>query len=506
MKERASRLERFFGETWLAGGYAIAVGTAAVSLLARYLLGSVLGDFTPYITFYPGTALLAIYIGLGPSLCAAILSLLGATYWFVPPYGSFDIWKSTPHVIGSMLYLAVSGIIIAAGESSRRARLKLERSRTMFEVFMDNSPGTVYLKDEDGRYVYTNRTNQTRFASQFVGKTDFELFPRVMAEQFLQHDLRVLQEGKAQEFIETTEEADGEHTWLSIKFPVTGADGKRLVGGKSFDITERARAQEAQLQAQRTILEQEEKLRRTEKLAAAGQLAASLAHEINNPLSSVTNALYLMKQGPALDPETRRLIEIAEVELARVSRIVRQSLSYYKAGGDAKPVDMAALVEESLEVFREKFQRLGIQLNRKVAGRATVFGFADEIRQVIDNLLLNSIEALGEGGRVAVSVRRSGGWNGSGRDGVRLTIADSGCGMTAQHLANVFEPFYTTKAEKGTGLGLWVVKGIVSKHDGSIRIRSSRTEGRSGTVISVFWPSGNQVRGAPGRALFESVA
>src|ERR1051326_3763372 len=236
----------------------------------------------------------------------------------------------------------------------------------------------------------------------------------------------------------------------------------------------------------------EAQLHKVEKLAAAGQLAASLAHEINNPLSTVTNAPYLLKTRPDLDGSASTLAKTAASEVERVTRIVRQSLAYYRVGTISKEVDLAASVEESLQIYGEKFQRAGILVKKKIIPSAPIIGFPDEIRQVIDNLLLNALEATPRGGRLGVSVRWSRDWSKPGQTGVRLTIADSGQGIPTSQRAKIFEPFFTTKAERGTGLGLWVVRGIVGKHDAKIRFRSTAKAGRSGTVISILWPSGHR--------------
>jgi len=233
----------------------------------------------------------------------------------------------------------------------------------------------------------------------------------------------------------------------------------------------------------------EKQLQEVEKLAAAGQLAASLAHEINNPLSAVINVLYLLGSRSDLDPASTGLVTIANNEVARVSRIVKQSLSYYRVGVVAKEVDLAALIEESLQVFGDKFQRAGLVIRKKITPGTSIVGFGDEIRQVVDNLLFNAVEATAQGGSLTLCLRQSRSWKDRSAPGARLTIADNGCGIPRNYLARVFEPFFTTKAEKGTGLGLWVVKGIVEKHGGSIKVRSTDAEARSGTVVSIFWPS-----------------
>ncbi len=256
---------------------------------------------------------------------------------------------------------------------------------------------------------------------------------------------------------------------------------------KPFTAHELAARVQTHLQMARRRREIEEALRKTEKMAAAGQLAASLAHEINNPLSSVTNALYLLKISP-LDSDASSLVDTASSELARVSRIVKQSLSYYRLGTVAREFDLSAIVEESMQIFEEKSRRAGIRLLRRVHPGLHAVGFPDEVRQVVDNLLLNAIEATPAQGVISVSVHPSRKWN-RRQAGVRLTIGDSGCGIPGENVARVFEPFYTTKPEKGTGLGLWVVRGIVAKHDGQIQVRSTEKSGRSGTVISIFWPA-----------------
>jgi PAS domain S-box-containing protein len=233
----------------------------------------------------------------------------------------------------------------------------------------------------------------------------------------------------------------------------------------------------------------EKQLQDVEKMAAAGKLAASLAHEINNPLSAVINVLYLLATRSDLDALAANYVAIANNEVARVSRIVKQSLSYYRVGMVAKEVDLAALIEESLQVFGDKVQRNGIAIRKRIKPGTTVIGFADEIRQVVDNLLVNAVEATPQGGRLTLCLRQSQSWKNRNQPGARLTVADNGCGIPQAYLSKVFEPFFTTKAEKGTGLGLWVVKGIVEKHSGSIKLRSTDAAARSGTVISIFWPS-----------------
>ena len=258
-------------------------------------------------------------------------------------------------------------------------------------------------------------------------------------------------------------------------------------------ISESANQIAALKENERIIRIQEDRLRKVEKLAAAGQLAASLAHEINNPLEAVTNTLYILQNFSGLPAETLALVNTATSELARVSRIVKQSLSYYRVDRSPKEVDLAELLQESLRIFQEKFRKAELEVRTRVRPQTIILGFGDEIRQAIDNLLLNAVEATPKGGRLVVSLRWIRDWKRQSRSGVaRLTIADTGSGILKDQLPKLFEPFFTTKAEKGNGLGLWVVRGIVTKHEGSIRIRSCTREGRHGTVVSTLWPSPHQ--------------
>jgi signal transduction histidine kinase len=241
------------------------------------------------------------------------------------------------------------------------------------------------------------------------------------------------------------------------------------------------------------LRKQQQRLHRVEKMAAAGELASSLAHEINNPLSSVTNALYLLETSAGLDESARAFVATAVTELDRVSRIVKQSLSYYQVGTTPLDTDLGVIVSELLQIYSGRFRRSGIELKWKVRAGSELVGYPDELRQVIHNLLLNAVEAMPGGGCLGVAVHESFDWihhrRKGDRRGVRLTISDSGHGIPKPNRALIFEPFFTTKPEHGNGLGLWILQGIVAKHEGAISVRSSNREGRSGTTISIFFPS-----------------
>lgn len=230
---------------------------------------------------------------------------------------------------------------------------------------------------------------------------------------------------------------------------------------------------------------QEEALRRSEKLAAVGQLTSSIAHEINNPLESITNLLYLMRLSDSVK-EMQEYAAIAQGELARVTEITLQTLRFHRQASKAMAVDVEELIRSVLALYTGRLMVRKIRVETRLRPASRVLCLEGEIRQVVNNLLRNALDAMGSVGRLlirtssAYDLRR-------GRSGVRLTIADTGEGIPSQIEAKLFEPFQTTKELTGTGLGLWVSKGIVEKHGGYIQTRTRRGE-QHGTVFAVWLP------------------
>jgi PAS domain S-box-containing protein len=229
----------------------------------------------------------------------------------------------------------------------------------------------------------------------------------------------------------------------------------------------------------------EEALRRSEKLAATGRLAASIAHEINNPLESVINSLYLALQDTGLAPRTRAFLQTAEQELARVSQITTQTLRFHRQSKAAAVVDLSEIMRSVLTLFRSRLIGRHIQIFTECQADARICCFEDEIRQVFANLVSNSLDAIAIGGRLLIRIRTT--RRGAFR-GVRVTVADTGCGIPANIRQRIFEPFFSTKDATGIGLGLWVSDGILRKHAARWCFRSSTHPGRHGTIFSLFFP------------------
>ncbi len=229
---------------------------------------------------------------------------------------------------------------------------------------------------------------------------------------------------------------------------------------------------------------QEDALRKAEKLAAVGQLASSIAHEINNPLESITNLLYLLRNSSSMD-EVQEYARLAQGELARVTEITLQTLKFHRQQSRPAPVGLGELIETILSLYTGRFLVRGITLEKRLLATPKVFCFEGEIRQVLNNLIRNAIDAMSESGSLKMRLRAGSGKH--GERGVRITIADTGEGISPEIAGHLFEPFQTTKELTGTGLGLWVSKGIIDKHGGKICVRTRRGA-PSGTVFSLWLP------------------
>ena len=233
----------------------------------------------------------------------------------------------------------------------------------------------------------------------------------------------------------------------------------------------------------------QEALIANEKLAVAGRLAATIAHEIHNPLDSVSNLLYLMRNG-ASEEESKQFMDMAEQELARVTQISRAMLGLYRESKAPVAVDLSDMLHEILLLMERRLADLGVTVSSDLPSAISVAAFPAELRQVFTNLIANAAEAAGPEGKVHISVEpQPQGVDSTGHKlqaGATVVIADNGPGIPDDIQPQLFQPFFTTKGEHGTGLGLWVSRGIVNKHGGTIRLTSDTSAAHHGTVVSVF--------------------
>jgi signal transduction histidine kinase len=238
------------------------------------------------------------------------------------------------------------------------------------------------------------------------------------------------------------------------------------------DVTDRKKAHDTLLQ--------------TEKLAAVGRLASSIAHEINNPLAAITNLIYLA-QSTTDDPVTQGFLSSADVELRRVAAITNQTLRFHRQSTGPTTCMAEDLIAGTLQIYRGRLANSQIEVSRRDRALHPILCYDGEIRQVLSNLVGNAIDSMNRGGQLLIRSREGTNWK-SDTKGVILTFADTGTGMNRATLAKIFEPFFTTKSSSGTGLGLWVSQDIVKRHRGSIGVRTSQRRSHTGTVFNVFLP------------------
>jgi signal transduction histidine kinase len=246
----------------------------------------------------------------------------------------------------------------------------------------------------------------------------------------------------------------------------------------------------------------EEALLRSEKLAVAGRLAASIAHEINNPLASVTNLLYLI--GTSSDMEEAKIYAAtATDELARVSEIAIHTLKFFRQLSKPTSVYLTELVDSALVLYQARLISARVTVQKDFRACPPITAMAGELRQVIVNMVGNALDAMRGGGTLNIRIDRGREYSNGSRPGMRLTIADSGAGIAPEIKSRLFEPFVSSKGDTGTGLGLWVSSEIIRKHGGTIRFKSSSSPPSTGTVFSIFLPAEPQFRAHDSTAVAE---
>jgi PAS domain S-box-containing protein len=358
------------------------------------------------------------------------------------------------------------------------SRKAAEEASQRLAAIVESSDDAIISKNLTGIVTSWNSCAERMFgysADEMIGRSITTIIPLELRDDETRI-LATIARGERVEHFETVRlRKDGERIEVSLTVsPVKDEHGK-IVGAAKIarDITQRRKAERA--------------LRTTEMLASVGRLAATVAHEINNPLEAVINLIYLAKHS-AVREEVRDYLAMAEEELARVSHLTRQTLGFYRETKGATRFRVGALVHSLLSVFSSRSRNKGISILPDFRQDPELFGVPGEIRQVIANLVSNSIDAIEAGGAVRIRVSRARRWNSGEQPGVRLSVADTGIGIPSAARSKLFEPFFTTKKDIGTGLGLWVCKSIVENHGGVIEIRSSTVPGKSWTVISVFLP------------------
>jgi len=393
-------------------------------------------------------------------------------YW---TYGYSPVRDSTGAIYGTLVVCTET-----TGSVLGHRQLRLERER-LADIFQQAPAFFALLRGPEHVFEMTNAPYQELIGRRDVlGKSVLEAIPEAKEQGFIDLLNNVYQTGEPfigrHTPIQLARDADQplELRYLDFVYqPHRDAEGAItgvLVLG--IDVTENKRAEQV--------------LIRTEKLAAVGRLASSIAHEINNPLEAVTNLLYLAEQS-AVNTDARMYLETAQQELRRVSVIANQTLRFYRQTSNRKSVTAAELIDGTLPLYQGKLNNSNVTVERRERTRNPILCFDGEIRQVLSNLIGNAIDAMSAtGGRLLLRSRDATDWS-NGRKGVVLTVADTGSGMSAVTLSRIFEAFFTTKGLSGTGLGLWISHEIVERHLGKLKVRSSESA-HSGTVFTIFLP------------------
>lgn len=346
----------------------------------------------------------------------------------------------------------------------------------LLAAIVDSCQDAIIGKDLTSRITSWNPAAEKMFgylAEEAIGRSVRMLIPPELQDE----ESEILRKVGAGERIERYETVritkNGQRLELSLTIsPIRDAEGQVIGASKiAHDISERRRMEQMLLQS--------------EKLAAAGRLAASIAHEINNPLEAVMNLVFLARNSAPKGSESIRYLEMAESELERVSRIARTTLGYYRDRGVPTPTQLSELLDAVLMIQGPKLAARGIAIDRDYQTTRPIKVGKGEFMQVFSNLLSNSMDAMPNGGRIRVRVAEEKCDLG---DCVRAEVEDTGSGIEEKNLAHVFDPFFTTKLESGTGIGLWVTRRIVDERGGRIGMTSRTQPGKSGTTVTMEIP------------------
>ncbi|MFL6429121.1 MAG: PAS domain S-box protein [Acidobacteriaceae bacterium] len=371
-----------------------------------------------------------------------------------------------------------NGRVIGASKIARdiTGHKRNEESRFRLAAIVDSADDAIISKDLNGIVKSWNEGARRMFgyvAEEMIGQSILRLIPDDLYHEEEQI-LRTLRAGGRVDHYETTrKKKNGDLIEVSVTISPIRDETDKVIGASKIarDVSDRKRIERLLIQS--------------EKFAATGRMAAAIAHEINNPLESVINLIYLARQNIDATGKALNFLLTAEQEVERVSHLARQTLGYYRDTGSASETYLHDLIENVLTVYHAKVVSGGISVDTRFNDLQKILVSRGEMLQVFSNIIANSIDAMPEGGTLHVATRKLMDPDG---DGIQIVIRDTGVGIQQEHLERVFEPFFTTKGDRGTGVGLWVAKQLVERRGGRISIASSAEEGKSGTSITIYIP------------------
>jgi PAS domain S-box-containing protein len=365
---------------------------------------------------------------------------------------------------------------ITERKQSEEALQQSNATRFRLAAIIDSAEDAIVGKDLNGIVISWNEGASKMFGysiEEMRGESILRLIP-----EDLHHEedeiLRKIRAGERIEHYETIRRRkNGDRFDVSVTIsPVRDESGKITGASKiARDISDRKRV--------------ERRLIQSEKLAATGRMAATIAHEINNPLESLINLIFLARQNSGPDSDVHNFLLTAESELERVSHIARQTLGFYRDTGLPTEVYLHQLMEDVLGVYDSKLVNARIKIDRQFHDQRRILVRKGEVLQIFSNIITNAIDAMRQGGILDVSIREVAGSDGHG---IETMINDNGTGILPEDLGQIFEPFFTTKSDVGTGIGLWVTKRLVESRGGKIVVTSRTEDGKAGTTVTIFFP------------------
>ncbi|HEY4356354.1 MAG TPA: PAS domain S-box protein [Acidobacteriaceae bacterium] len=371
--------------------------------------------------------------------------------------------------------------VVGASKILRDITERKQHDETRFQLaaIVESSDDAILSKDLTGRITNWNRAAERLFGyapDEIIGQSVLLLIPPELHSEE-QAILEKIRAGDHVEHYETVRmRRDGGRLDVSLTVsPIKDRTGAVIGASKIVrNISDRKRMERSLLQA--------------EKLAASGRMAATIAHEINNPLEAILNLIYLAKANSTDPEQVESYLGTAESELIRLTHIAKQTLGFYRETAQAKYISLAAIVEDALRIYGPRLIHANVALETTIDSRRLLPMKHGEIMQVISNLLSNAIAAMPKGGRLNVRVQDL---VDQERDGVLFAVEDTGTGIEEENMKKIFEPFFTTREAVGTGIGLWVAQQFVEGHGGTIHAQSSTDQATHGTTMSVFLPVEN---------------
>jgi len=451
--------------------YFSALAATALSWCIWLLSPVMHGD--PFVIFLLAVVFIARFYGFGPALVCTFSSAGVLDYLVFQPT-HLGVSRIELERIG--IFMLISVLVAGLARQRSRAETLADEIRQQLAAIVTSSEDAIMSFTVDGFVTSWNSGAENLYgysAAEIIGRPLSVLVPTERMGELERNLDRLNREERIGSY--QTEQVDRKGARVPVLLSVSPLRNEmgKLVGASAIarDISAQKRTEQA--------------LRRNERLATAGRLTAAIAHEIKNPLEALTNLVYLARHDANGRDEYLRL---AEQEIGRLDSIAQQALGFVREGASPEPLDAGKILDEVAQLYARKLQVNHIAVDKRCGDDLEINGFPGELRQLFSNLILNAMDAMRGGGRLRLRVARTHEWSASQRTGVRVTVADTGDGIGAKDLPHIFEPFYTTKKDQGTGLGLWLAYGIVQKHGGSMRVMSSTAQGRSGTVFSVFLP------------------